>query len=416
MNLPVPAPTHRGQLSIDTTQLVPAAADEFLPPPGGWSRSLGTWVVVGIGVIALGSTVWPLEESIRAPGVVRPAGENSVVQSQQAGRVQSVLVRPNQLVEANQVIAQLEANTLQTSRNQLRHELEQVQHQRSQLNQQLQEIAVQISSNAAFSNSLIASSKAEVDKAAANLGFASSELNRYGSLEQSGAVEKTLLEEKAARHAVSVSELQQARQGVMEKRAQQQAEDAKLLQAASGLRSSAAELTRQEEGLRARLEEVERSLTQTTIRAPIPGSVVAITLNHAGQVVTAGEVVARLAPVDSPLVAKVLVPARDIGPIRTGQRALLRVSGCPYSDYGVMSGEIVGVSADTISAETAAGRAGGDQGPFYEVSVRPQARSLRNTRTVCKLRYGMDLQADLITSHTTVMGSLIRKLRIGTQI
>lgn len=416
MNLPVPSPNDRSQLAIGTIQLVPASADEFLPPPGAWSRSLGTWVVVGIGVIVLASTVWPLEESIRAPGVVRPAGENSVVQSQQGGRVQRVLVRPNQQVQVNQILAVLDANNLRTSRTQLRNELEQVSRQRSQLIQQQRELGVQISSNSALSDSLIASSQAEVSKAAANLGFANSELNRYGSLQKSGAVPTSLLEEKAARHALSVSELLQARQGVAEKRAQQQAEQARLMQSASALRNSAADIARQEEGLRARLEEVERSLSQTTIRAPISGSVVAITLNHAGQVVTAGQVVARLAPVDSPLVAKVMVSARDIGPIRPGQRALLRVSGCPYSDYGVMSGEIIGVSADTLSTEAAAGRAAGDQGPFYEVSVRPQKRTLRNARTVCNLRYGMDLQADLITTRTTVMGSLIRKLRLGTQL
>jgi multidrug efflux pump subunit AcrA (membrane-fusion protein) len=416
MNFPVPTTSNGGQLSTNTTQLVPTAADEFLPPPGGWSRSLGVWVAFGIGVIALASTVWPLEESIRAPGVVRPAGENSIVQSQQAGRVQKVMVRPNQVVEANQVLAQLEANTLQISRTQLRNELEQVKRQHGQLVQQQRELGVQITSNDALSNSLIATSMAEVDKAAANLGFASSELSRYGSLAQSGAVPKTLLEEKAARRAVSVSELLQARQGVMEKRAQQHADGAKLLQAASALRSSAADLARQEEGLRAKLQEVERTLAQTTIRAPISGSVVAMTLNHAGQVVTPGEVVARLAPVDSALLAKVMVPARDIGPIRVGQRALLRVSGCPFSDYGVMSGEIIGVSADTISAELAGGRVAAEQGPFYEVSVRPQTRTLQNSRTVCSLRYGMDLQADLITSHTTVMGSLIRRLRLGTQM
>ena len=404
--MPPSLPPHGG------TNLLAAGLDDFLPPPGGWSRRMGQRVLYGLGVIVAASAVWPLERTVRAPGVVRPAGDNAVVQTQQGGRLARVLIKPNQVVRPQQVLAVMEQGTLQSSRDEMRRELDQLLHQQQQMRQQQRSLAVELVSTGAMAEAQIAASRGDVEKAQASVSLAGSELRRYGSLLESGAVPRLLLEEKAARFAQARSELRQARWGVSQMRARSQAETARLLQSSSGLRSSAADLERQAAALRHRLQEAERQLRNATIRAPQAGAVVSSTLPHPGQVLAPGEVVARLAPLEAPLLAKVMVSAKDIGPVRSGQKAYLKVPGCPFSDFGVMQGQITAVAADAVTDSK--GPAAGQ--PVYEVSVQPRRRSLRQGNRSCSLRLGMDLQADVITGRSTVLGFLLQKLRLSTQL
>lgn len=387
-------------------------ADDFLPPPGGWSRRMGQRVLYGFGVILLASTVWPLERTVRAPGVVRPTGENSLVQTQLGGRLKQILVQANQQVRAQQVLAILDRGSLLNNREQLERELEQVSQQLRQVQQQQAALVAEQRSSVAIAEAQIASSRSDVEKAEASLGLANSERQRYGRLQASGAIPVALMEEKAARQSQAASELRQARLGVSQMRARRQAEVAKWIQAASSLRSNAAELERQATALRARLQEAQRALAEATIRAPIAGTVVATALRHPGQVLAPGEVVARLAPQQAALLVKVLVPAKDVAPIKPGQTAYLRVAGCPFSEFGVLPGRITGVSADTLAKDAAAPSAD----PLYEVSIQPSASVLRQAGRSCGLRLGMDLQADIVLGRTSVMSFLLQKLRLSTQL
>ena len=84
--------------------LMGVSGDDFLPGPGPWASALGRQLLVllllGSGALAL----WPMRETVKAAGVVRPSGENTVVQSEQGGTVLRVLLRPNQAVRALSLI------------------------------------------------------------------------------------------------------------------------------------------------------------------------------------------------------------------------------------------------------------------------------------------------------------------------
>jgi HlyD family secretion protein len=391
--------------------LVLAASDEFLPPPGSWSRSIGHQVLMGAGLLIFASCFWPLEETVRASGVVRPTGENVVVQSQLAGRVHQVMVQPNQVVQPNQILAVIDQASLKSNRQQIATELEQLMRQWRQTVQQQKDLNLELRSTVLLSNAQIDSSFGDVDKAKASLAFAASESMRYGSLAKVGAVPELLSQEKAARYSQSKSELRQARLSVTQQRAKQLAEEAKLRQAVSGLNNTLAELARQKAGLDSRLLDASRALANATIRSPIAASVVATSLNHPGQVLSSGEVIARLAPLHAAMEAKVIVPAQSIGKIRVGQKTYLRVTGCPYSEFGLMTGKVTGIAADTLMTT----KPGAIPTPVYEVSVQPSNRSLKRGNERCDFRLGMDLQADMMTGRSTVMSFLLKKLRLLSQ-
>ncbi|MFM9109364.1 MAG: biotin/lipoyl-binding protein, partial [Prochlorococcaceae cyanobacterium] len=102
----------------DPAALAVADAGEFLPDPGGWTRHLGWRALAAAGGCLAALWFWPMGETVRAPGVVRPSGENSVVQSSLPGRLASVAVKPDQVVAAGQVLARLDTAALADERRQ----------------------------------------------------------------------------------------------------------------------------------------------------------------------------------------------------------------------------------------------------------------------------------------------------------
>jgi HlyD family secretion protein len=134
-----------------------------------------------------------------------------------------------------------------------------------------------------------------------------------------------------------------------------------------------------------------------------------------GQVVNAGEVIAELAPTHAPLLVKALVPAKDVAAVRPQQKTYLRVGACPYSRFGLLTGRIKQVAPDTMAAPAGATAAAGGGGPVYEVTIQPDRRELGKGQERCALRIGMDLQADVMTKRSTIMGFLLSKLRLAAQ-
>lgn len=203
------------------TQLATVATDQYLPPPGPWAQRIGLQVLVAIGVLFSAAAVLPFEQTVRSQGVVRPSGENSVVQSRLAGKVQRVLMRPNQQVRAGQVLAVLDQGSLVLRQRQARQELAQVEEQIRQTQQQQDQLQAEMSSNGLVGQALIASSRGDVAKARAALALAGEEMRRYRDLARQGAVPQLLSREKITGHLVAISEMRQAELSVAQQRARQ---------------------------------------------------------------------------------------------------------------------------------------------------------------------------------------------------
>ena len=109
--------------------------------------------------------------------------------------------------------------------------------------------------------------------------------------------------------------------------------------------------------------------------------------------------------------AKVVVPAQSIGKIRVGQKTYLRVTGCPYSEFGLMTGKVTAISADALQQKAPVSAP-----PAYEVSVQTTNHTFKCGNNRCDFRLGMDLQVDLMTGRNAVMTFFLRKLRLMAQV
>lgn len=388
-------------------------ADDFLPGPGPWASALGHQLVAVLALGGLALAVWPMRETVKAPGVVRPSGENTMLQSEQGGTVQQVLLRPNQTVHAGQLLAVFDTRPLEAERSQLQEELTTLEAQARRAADEQRSLATQAQALEQLSTALTESSQRGVEQAQAGLAFERSELRRYRSLQATGAVPRSLVEEKQARQLVGQSEVLKALQGVAEQRARGMNELARLRQSASQARSAADELRKQVAQRRARLLQVQRGIELASVRAPIAGSVVSTHLRHPGQVLRPGEGIAVIAPLGRSFEVNLQVPADRISQVRAGQTATLKVSACPTAEFGVLSARVASVSADTVPLEAPAGQ-GGPGASAYQVVLEPARPALQGRQGPCPLRLGMEVSGDVVTRQTTVLRFLLNKLRLGS--
>jgi multidrug efflux pump subunit AcrA (membrane-fusion protein) len=392
-----------------TAAVISMSSDDFLPSLGQWSQTLGQKVLIGASASLVAMAVWPWRETVRAAGVIRPAGENTIVQSQLDGTLASVWVKQNQQVRKGEPLAALDRERLSNERRKLEQELRESLAQQQSSASQSTDLKQQAQATESLSRAQIRSAARDVDSASATLRFRETELARYRSLLASGAVQASIVDEKAAQVELSRNDLAKARQALKEQDARGIAELARLRQGSSQTANQSREVNKMLEETRSRLAEVNRALSNSVIKAPTAGTVIASGMRHARQVIRAGEVLAQIAPNEAAQHVKARVPSRDIGNIKPNQDAYLRVSGCPYPEFGVLKARVNSVSADTIPAEspnglpTAAG---------FEVVLTPMSRSLQAGARQCNLRHGMDVEAEIVTRHTTVLGSLLTKLRL----
>ena len=168
------------------------------------------------------------------------------------------------------------------------------------------------------------------------------------------------------------------------------------------------------------LEQVETDLSQTNIKATVDGIISQLSLRNTGQTVRPAEQVAQIVPSNAPLEVKAKVSPKDIGKLEITQQVQMRVSACPYPDYGTLKGKITNISADALSPKMNDANVSTEQAkaiqPFYEVTIQPDSLSLSKDNNQCTLQLGMEGRADIITREETVLKFLLRKARLLTDL
>jgi multidrug efflux pump subunit AcrA (membrane-fusion protein) len=86
---------------------------------------------------------------------------------------------------------------------------------------------------------------------------------------------------------------------------------------------------------RRELQQIQRDLQKSLVKAPVDGIVLNLNLRNLGQFVRSGEEIAQIAPSQTKFVLRAMVSVEDISKVKIGQKTQLRLSACPYPDYGV---------------------------------------------------------------------------------
>lgn len=163
-----------------------------------------------------------------------------------------------------------------------------------------------------------------------------------------------------ASHEIAVTEAEMARASADVAKAQAD-RDARLAKAESERVADLSQIREQTAAVTQELVKAAERDARRVVAAPADGIVTQLGVTTVGGVVSAGEALMRIVPVDAALEVTATIPNRDIGFVAVGQAAVVKLDAFNYLRYGTLHGVVVGISADAVDP-TAAARSGAGAG------------------------------------------------------
>lgn len=112
------------------------------------------------------------------------------------------------------------------------------------------------------------------------------------------------------------------------------------------LRRSLAALHAERDGAGVQVQRLEVEYGRHTVRAPIDGLLGQVRAPQVGSVVAVGQTVAVVTPETALELVADFAPANAVGRVVPGQRARMRVTGFPWTQYGVLTATVTAVSSE----------------------------------------------------------------------
>jgi len=94
---------------------------------------------------------------------------------------------------------------------------------------------------------------------------------------------------------------------------------------------------------------LQAKVSHSVVTSPVVGTVKKINFNTVGGIIRPGMDIMEIIPTDDKLIIEVKVKPKDIGFILIGLKAKVKLTAFDFSTYGGLDGEVIFVSADTIT-------------------------------------------------------------------
>lgn len=287
--------------------------------------------------------------------------------------------------------------------------------------------------------------KANLQKAEANLSFAEMDRDRYQKLAEIGVIGNRELEQKklvvkqtkamlaAEKKAVEIAQAQVrsakaavnpttaivaiARERITQETARGKATIAALKKEKQALIQRRIAIQKQLGQSQKELQQVANQLQDTIVRTTSDGIILKLNLRNPGQVLRVSEAIAEIAPSNTPVVIKAIIPTQEIKKVAIGHKVQLRIDTCPYPDYGTLKGVVAGVSPDAITpVNNNIDAAKSGAASYFEATIQPQSLTFGNGERQCQIQSGMQAKADIISREETLLQFMLRKARLVTDL
>jgi hemolysin D len=204
---------------------------------------------------------------------------------------------------------------------------------------------------------------------------------------------------------------------LVETRAQAEAEHRRTLS------SDLVEAERKAAGLAEDLVKAEQRTRLQALTAPTDGIVQQLAVHTVGGVVTPAQALLALVPSEKQIEIEAMVSNRDIGFVRTGQAAEIKVDTFPFTRYGLLHGTVLSVSQDAIVREKPQEGTGGriagaeastsepkGQELIYAARVSLDRTQMQIDDNLVNLTPGMAVTVEIKTGSRTVLSYLLSPL------
>lgn len=361
--------------------------------------------VMGLTVVA--SVAWAnwavLDEQVRASGEVIVSSRSQIVQVVDGGVLQSLNVKEGELVNAGDVLAELDRARFAANAAETRSKVLDLTANVERLRAELNGTPLKFSDAVARESDLADRQK---NLHTRRLRQQREERNSVKKSLQLAQEELSALQQLARTGDASQSEVLSARRQVVELSAElTNRQNEYRRDAQKELASTQAELEQTLQIYKQRQE----ALAATTIRAPMSGSIKNIRITTMGAVLKAGDELLQIVPSDEPLLIEARIYSKDVAFVRPGLRANVKLDAYDSSIYGSLEGEVVYVSPDTIDEDLRQ-----NEDPYYRAQVKITQLPERKGIEPIEVIPGMTATAEIITGHRTVAQYILKPLRRGS--
>jgi HlyD family secretion protein len=156
---------------------------------------------------------------------------------------------------------------------------------------------------------------------------------------------------------------------------------------------------RQEEmtSVKGQLEQAKRQKEESTVDSPVDGIIYSMKATRGP--VQAGEELLSILPKGEDVILEVKVLNRDIGFIKEGMRAKVKMATFPFQEYGIVEGEVINVSPNAIVEK--------DVGLVFPTRVKLKKSAINVRGREVELTPGMAATAELVTRQKSILDFLI---------
>lgn len=356
--------------------------------------------IVGIVLLITWAQISKIDQVTRAPAQIIAAAKTQTIQSPENGVMTQLHVKEGDVVKVGQLLVTLEKERAQAAVSDSSAKVAALKITLARLHAEvyakplrfapeLQNYSDYIRNQTDLYNKRKQAIDQDVASLSSMLDLAQQELKMNQPLEKTGDIGK--------------SEILRFKRTVADIQAQITNKRNKYFQDAQ------AEMTKAQEDLSSQGEQLrDRSqlLEHTELLAPTDGIVKNIKITTLGAVIRPGDIVMEILPVGGDLIAEAKIPPADIGFVKLGQSASVKLDAFDYSIFGAMRGEVAYISADTIIEETKQGPQ-----PYYRVNIRILQSEFKGaTADQIEIRPGMTASVEIKAMERTILSYLTKPI------
>lgn len=362
-----------------------------------------TWVVyllLGVVVVAF---VWAafaqVDQVSRSEGRIVPDAREQVIASAEVGLLRELLVREGDRVQRGQVLVRLDPTRVEAQQSEGQIKRLALLATIARLTAESTGKPLQFPAELKPYPTLI---EAETDafqarqrlqdEAAASIARSAGLLGREMRIAQDMAARGLMSDVEVMRLSRQVNELQQQRSERVSRFRQE---------ASSELVKLRNELAQQQEQMVVR----EDALTRTVLTSPVDGLVKNIRVNTVGGVITTGAPIMEIVPLTERILVETRIKPAEIGYLRVGQKARIKVGGFDYNVFGGLEGQVQYISPDALGENEKNG-----EGRYYRALVRAEHSTLRYKGKAVEVIPGMTASVEIKTGERSVLSFVLRPM------
>lgn len=356
------------------------------------------WILaIGLVVFIVWACTFTLEEVSNGTGKVVPSSKEQTIQSLEGGVLTKLAVKEGDIVQKDQVLAQLDPTRFESQVGESQSKLTALLASAARLQAEVNGTRLVFPKALQSEYSLINEETQLYNSRRSNLQESIQGLKQALSLVRN---ELEMTEPLVSKGAASEVEVLRLKRDInnFENQINDKRNDY-LVKAREELARSNSEIESLKQVVVGRNDSVKRSI----FYAPVRGIVKQTEVTTIGGVIPQNGKLMTIVPLDEKLLIEARISPKDIAFIHPGQSALIKITAYDYSIYGGLDGEVTVISPDTIRDEVKQ-----DQF-YYRVYIRTNSDKLKNKAgKEFAITSGMVATVDIRTGQKTIMEYLVK--------